>query len=970
MHVHLLSRSEARPRPSMKLSKGAAAGRARRPKQESLRLRGSGSSRVGSQPTPSDSAPRARRTDGGPPGSTSADFSPAPSVDAERENIRRGGSATATNVSLLNWRSDCATRWVHYLPLLIFVSLIALFLLLLLLARLHLAPELSFYYPSMVFVLEDEEMLSETIDAAARSRGFAKSHIVLVLAMEARAGAEDFEKAQRLAQKHEGQFLDVLVNFHEAGEIPHEISGKSSNEQSAYLAILRMLEAQSMSEVQSKTARSRTKKTSSATVLYYEMDPTKRSEKGVQFVKIDAEQLQEQQLQSKASTSSRTNQANMVHEYEYDPFRTFITILDADSILHSAYFPLVTATALSRPIAERTWAFYQSAVFPFRNTKKLPGFVRASSYSHYIFEVGHWAAPANNSCHMAHSSYTIPFKLAEYVRGWDADVIPEDHHMFLKCFCESMWRDLRYNEALARLQQKEKNVEQGEEGSDPVGRDPIVLPADGSITSVHQLPPRRITGSRLALVRIPLPTLGYTVEAAQDRCCAHIQARYHQCVRHYYFVAELCYVVLHHVKLCRRRREKMNATGATSRSRITCAAHWQLFRLEWSIAQLMLFTPLYAIVMLLLLVNVVWVFSELWITLDAAMNRQHGEEQVEDVGQESGSWPRLKFFGQVLLRTLSPVSLAMDASKADAVRNANWLAAKAGDAIKAPDWLIVDAWRLWLTGFVFVVQFGVPLLASLLPSISGFRALKATVEGRFVPAYYVTTPQWVIEGKGFAGRILCCCCPMRYVRREYVKLHRDKKGNLIGDSPAYVEFSSRTQLRSLSDARAEIGIAAAAGEDVGDESGDGETSAREDGEEAAALIPKEDLPRAASARTASPSDHDTTDGGGEEEDTAQQKLTRHSDVCVKTQTMETCCTAFCLYHAVSGAFGNAGLIMVGPGAGPAILISAMYYSVPPCFYICFKLAVCGHTGEYKTAEKPGTRGPVALVRGSSIQENV
>lgn len=64
----------------------------------------------------------------------------------------------------------------------------------------------------------------------------------MVMAMEARAGPEDREKARRLVMKHKHLFKDMFAHFHPPGEFRGEAAGKSSNTQSSYCAVQRYLD--------------------------------------------------------------------------------------------------------------------------------------------------------------------------------------------------------------------------------------------------------------------------------------------------------------------------------------------------------------------------------------------------------------------------------------------------------------------------------------------------------------------------------------------------------------------------------------------------------------------------------------------------------------------------------------------------------------------------------------------------------
>ncbi|MES2014241.1 MAG: glycosyltransferase family 2 protein [Patescibacteria group bacterium] len=77
------------------------------------------------------------------------------------------------------------------------------------------------------FANEPYEVLAESISALERSR-FPKEQIAVVIASEARGGAEAAATALRLLQEFKGRFADVIVTTHPS-DMEGEIPGKGSN---------------------------------------------------------------------------------------------------------------------------------------------------------------------------------------------------------------------------------------------------------------------------------------------------------------------------------------------------------------------------------------------------------------------------------------------------------------------------------------------------------------------------------------------------------------------------------------------------------------------------------------------------------------------------------------------------------------------------------------------------------------------
>jgi hypothetical protein len=107
-----------------------------------------------------------------------------------------------------------------------------------------------------------------------------------------------------------------------------------------------------------------------------------------------------------------------------------ITSCDADTIFHPAHFDALTCKFATDP--NRYLRFWQAPIFYHNNTWEEPALLRVSSAISGVHMLGNLAK--GNKMVFPQSTYHLSFKLAREVGYWDVDVIPEDWHMFLKCY--------------------------------------------------------------------------------------------------------------------------------------------------------------------------------------------------------------------------------------------------------------------------------------------------------------------------------------------------------------------------------------------------------------------------------------------------------------------------------------------------------------------------------------------------------
>mmetsp|Transcript_43665 Transcript_43665/g.79656 ORF Transcript_43665/g.79656 Transcript_43665/m.79656 type:complete len:871 (-) Transcript_43665:104-2716(-) len=122
----------------------------------------------------------------------------------------------------------------------------------------------------------------------------------------------------------------------------------------------------------------------------------------------------------------------LVAAFKQDPESVVITIADADSMFHKLHFEYLSACFLDVEPHQRHYVIWQPAVFHMRNYHEQPSPVVVSTLVTAMAEGAVLADP--NSVRFPYSTYSVPFKLAAAVGGWDAQWIAEDWHMGIKCY--------------------------------------------------------------------------------------------------------------------------------------------------------------------------------------------------------------------------------------------------------------------------------------------------------------------------------------------------------------------------------------------------------------------------------------------------------------------------------------------------------------------------------------------------------
>ena len=107
-----------------------------------------------------------------------------------------------------------------------------------------------------------------------------------------------------------------------------------------------------------------------------------------------------------------------------------ITSCDADTLFHRRYFERLSFEFATNPRRYRT--FWQAPIFFYNNIWQVPGPLRVPNALSGLVHLGRLSR--RRKVAFAQSTYSLSLAMAHEAGYWDTDVIPEDWHMFLKCY--------------------------------------------------------------------------------------------------------------------------------------------------------------------------------------------------------------------------------------------------------------------------------------------------------------------------------------------------------------------------------------------------------------------------------------------------------------------------------------------------------------------------------------------------------
>jgi len=133
---------------------------------------------------------------------------------------------------------------------------------------------------------------------------------------------------------------------------------------------------------------------------------------------------------SNEAWAARHIKHKLVDEMGFDIGHLTVTSCDADSQFPKNYFSCLTYKFATHP--QRYRRFWQAPIFLYNNIWDVPAPLRLPNA---LGSLNHLVRLTRKYCiRFPQSTYSLSLQMADEVSYWDVDVIPEDWHMFLKCF--------------------------------------------------------------------------------------------------------------------------------------------------------------------------------------------------------------------------------------------------------------------------------------------------------------------------------------------------------------------------------------------------------------------------------------------------------------------------------------------------------------------------------------------------------
>jgi hypothetical protein len=134
---------------------------------------------------------------------------------------------------------------------------------------------------------------------------------------------------------------------------------------------------------------------------------------------------------SNENWAAREAKRRLVDEQGKDIDYITITSCDADTVFDRKYFSCLTYSFATHP--DRYRRFWQSPIFFYNNIWEVPAPLRMA---HCLSGLNHISRLTRGFFRMVfpQSTYSLSLRMAHEVDYWDPDIIPEDWHMFLKCY--------------------------------------------------------------------------------------------------------------------------------------------------------------------------------------------------------------------------------------------------------------------------------------------------------------------------------------------------------------------------------------------------------------------------------------------------------------------------------------------------------------------------------------------------------
>jgi hypothetical protein len=134
---------------------------------------------------------------------------------------------------------------------------------------------------------------------------------------------------------------------------------------------------------------------------------------------------------SNENWAARRAKEYVVDRLRHDIDHVTITSCDADTVFDPKYFSCLSYSFATHP--DRYRRFWQAPIFFYNNIWDVPAPLRMA---HCLSGLNHIGRLSRSFFRMVfpQSTYSLSLRMAHEVDYWDPDIIPEDWHMFLKCY--------------------------------------------------------------------------------------------------------------------------------------------------------------------------------------------------------------------------------------------------------------------------------------------------------------------------------------------------------------------------------------------------------------------------------------------------------------------------------------------------------------------------------------------------------
>ena len=134
---------------------------------------------------------------------------------------------------------------------------------------------------------------------------------------------------------------------------------------------------------------------------------------------------------SNENWAARRAKELVIDRLGYDIDHVTITSCDADTVFNAKYFSCLTYKFATDH--RRYRRYWQAPIFFYNNIWDVPAPLRMA---HCLSGLNHVSRLSRSFFRMVfpQSTYSLSLRMADEVGYWDPDIIPEDWHMFLKCY--------------------------------------------------------------------------------------------------------------------------------------------------------------------------------------------------------------------------------------------------------------------------------------------------------------------------------------------------------------------------------------------------------------------------------------------------------------------------------------------------------------------------------------------------------